>query len=84
MFRYESLLNEEDRLKYINQVTSFLAKDAKNANTILNNGTLLQLHGPVCSDRIENYEKFRMHDKVRGSRSARACDMIQSQFGNKG
>lgn len=78
---YESLLNKEDRLNYIGQITAFLTNRNVNASTIQTNGNLLQLHEPLCSDRVENYEKFRMHDKVRGSRSAAACDMIQFHFG---
>ena len=73
---YESLLNKEDRLNYTGQITTFLTNRNVNPSTIQTNGNLLQLHEPLCSGRVENYEKFRM----RGSRSAAACDMIQFHF----
>ena len=79
---YESLLIEEERLGYIRQVIGFLTN--KNVQHIQTNANLQQLHKPVCSDQIMNYDEFRMHKKVRGSRSAAACDMIQYHFGGNG
>jgi len=80
---YESLLNEEDRLNQIGQITAFLTNRNVDTSALQTNGNLLQLHAPLCSDRVENYEKFRMHDKVRGSRTAAACDLIHFHFGDK-
>mmetsp|Transcript_14116 Transcript_14116/g.20590 ORF Transcript_14116/g.20590 Transcript_14116/m.20590 type:complete len:334 (-) Transcript_14116:292-1293(-) len=80
---YESLLNKEDRLNHIRQITVFLTNENLNPNATHINGTLFQLHEPLCSDRVENYTGFRMHHKVRESRSAAACDMIEFYFGGK-
>lgn len=89
---YESLLLEEDRRQYLDQVVAFLSPvvnqpslssrsshgDAEAANA----SNLLQLHEPTCSDRIENYESFVSHPKAKGSRSAAACRMLEVYYKN--
>lgn len=79
---YEMLLVKEERHGYIHQVIFFLTKNK--VDSINEEDGLLQLHEPLCSDRIKNYMEFQSHERVRGSSSAAACDMIQYQLEAKG
>eukprot|EP00594_Rhizosolenia_setigera_P007646 CAMPEP_0178955840 /NCGR_PEP_ID=MMETSP0789-20121207/9853_1 /TAXON_ID=3005 /ORGANISM="Rhizosolenia setigera, Strain CCMP 1694" /LENGTH=106 /DNA_ID=CAMNT_0020637565 /DNA_START=471 /DNA_END=791 /DNA_ORIENTATION=+ len=74
---YESLLNEKDRVEAFRQVKGFLTNTIPDSSSIATDVNLFQLHEPLCSDRIEDYENFRKHEKVRESRSAATCDMIE-------
>jgi len=87
---YESLLVEEERREYLRQVFNFLSpatavegqQGSMRKDEIQDNSTLLQLHEPLCTDRIERYELFRNQPLVHGSRSIAACDLIYYHFGN--
>ena len=77
-FTYESLLHEKERLSQIHQVSYFLTGNARTKNVQIEKteSMLEKLHESICSDRIENYNEFRTHPKVRDSRSAAACDLV--------
>lgn len=74
---YESLLEKNNFDKAFCQIFGFLTNKIPNSSSIITDTNLFQIHKPLCSDRIENYENFRAHDKVRESRTAAACDMLQ-------
>ena len=74
---YESLLNEKEKIDTLRQISGFLTNIIPNSSSISTDASFFQLHEPLCSDRIEDYENFRKHKKVRESRSAAACDMIE-------
>lgn len=77
---YESLLHEKERLSQIRLISYFLRKNVrtKNVQVEKTESMLKKLHESICSDRIENYDEFRTHERVRESRSVAACDFIQS------
>ena len=74
---YEHLLGEEKRKHLVGQISGFVSgsydRDARKAN-----GVLLKQSESTCSSRITNYQAFRAHKKVINSRSAAACDLIDS------
>jgi len=74
---YESLIDKKEMVETLRQVSGFLANKIPDSSNISTDANLFQLHESLCSDRIEDYENFRAHDKVRESRSAAACDMIE-------
>ena len=74
---YESLLNEKEKVDVLRQISGFLTNIIPDSSYISKDANLFQLHEPLCSDRIEDYENFCNHDRVSESRSAAACDMIE-------
>ena len=74
---YEHLLGEDKRKHLVGQISGFVSgsydRDARKAN-----GVLLKQSESTCSSRITNYQAFRAHKKVINSRSAAACDLIDS------
>lgn len=74
---YEHLLGEEKRKHLVGQISGFVSgsydRDARKAN-----GVLLKQSESTCSSRITNYQAFRAHKRVINSRSAAACDLIDS------
>ena len=87
---YENLLNAHDRHHYLSQAIDFLTPTLVEKNEsghITSMSTmghtlrwdadpLLQLHESKCSDRIQNYDEFRKHPDLQGSRTIAACDLI--------
>ena len=73
---YETLLPEMERSIRLDQVIAFLHPSRDDVVTTPVN-ILQQLHEPLCSQRIANYSLFRAHEKVKKSRSARACDLLE-------
>ena len=75
---YENLLREEKCKQLVGQIAAFVSgsfdPDIKKAE-----GTLLKQSDSSCSSRITNYTEFRAHKKVINSRSAAACDLIDSK-----
>lgn len=81
---YEKLLAVDDRKDQLEQVSAFLfASSSKGGQPVVpvspKETSLLQLHEPTCSERIANYILLRQ--KIQGTRTAEACDMLEETFG---
>ena len=64
----------------IKQVMSFLMPEIHlELEDILENTTLLQLHEPLCSERIEDYASLREHPIYRDTYSAMACELLEER-----
>jgi len=74
---YEKLLATKDRVEALRQVSAFLTNQIPDSSSIRTATNVFQVHERLCSDRIENYVKFRAHDKVLESGTAAACDMLE-------
>ena len=82
---YEHLLSEDSMEDNIAQVVSFLLMPSsvlfhEGLRPVNKNSDLLQLHSPRCSDRIENYAEFIANARVKNSRSAAACIMLEKLY----
>lgn len=64
----------------IKQVMSFLMPEVHlELEDILENTTRLQLHEPLCSERIEDYASLREHPIYRDTYSAFACKLLEER-----
>jgi len=77
-FMYEALIwTKKIQMK---QVMSFLMPEIHlELEDILENTTLLQLHEPLCSERIEDYASLREHPIYRDTYSAMACKLLEQR-----
>jgi len=79
---YESLLAAEERDFLVGQLVGFLTHTGHDSSIHGAQGNLMQLSNSSCSDRLINYEKFRAHVNIQNSRSADACDLLETITNN--
>lgn len=81
---YEHLLTRDGLEDHLSRIISFLMPFTPYRQQVNLNETLLQLHSPTCSSRIENYDEFAKELELAGaSKTVLACRYINELFGTE-